>query len=564
MDNQILDKIDHYLQLTIKLRWLVIIPLIFTLSAGMYMSITVPRVYEARTLILVEPQRVPTQYVQSIVDSDINSRVDTIKQQVLSRTSLENIIRQFDLFSEPEHENMFMEDKLESLRRRIAIEVTRARRGANAFEITFKGRHPEQVKNVVNSLANSFIDINLKVREEKAIGARNFLISQLEDMRKRLIETEDAIRTYRLEHMGELPEQLTANLKMLDRLQVKSTERFESLREAKERLRAFEQNAEERMQVLDGQMAQFNSQQSFLDDLMIDENDIERGVESEIRKLESEYKYLLTKYTPNHPDVIRLGKQIAEIEIKQKDEIEEQQAEQDVKDFDGQITEISELTSEDSAGILISEMERAKEKLVKEIETQRQALLLEVKEIDQEIAQIKKDMAEYQRRVDATPKREQDLISLKRDYRNIDKSYSSLLDLKLQADRAVSIEINSKGEQFRIVDPAKLPQKPISPDVKKFLVLAVAAGLAIGGGLIFLIDFLNSSIRKPDELEDAMGIPVLTSIPRIYRRRDHVIKWANICASGVFLMITFGLLSGFSLMALKGVDQTLALVKRFL
>lgn len=562
MDNQILDKIDHYLQLTIKLRWLVIIPLIFTLSAGMYMSITVPRVYEARTLILVEPQRVPTQYVQSIVDSDINSRVDTIKQQVLSRTSLENIIRQFDLFSEPEHENMFMEDKLESLRRRVAIEVTRARRGADAFEITFKGRHPEQVKNVVNSLANSFIDINLKVREEKAIGTSNFLDGQLNDIRRRLIETEEAIKTYRLKYMGELPEQLTANLKMLDRLQLKMTERLESLRNVKDNLRQFDQDSDKKVQAMEDQIAQLNEQQDLFSGLMTDDWESEEMGMSKLDEIRAQYNDLLTKYTKNHPDVIRLQKQIEELELVAQ---EDDEATNEKVAIESEPTDIQELSGASGTdGFFEAQMRKSLEEMREQLAEERLKIVSEINEIENEISEIKADMEEYQRRVDATPNREQDLISLKRDYSNIQESYSSLLSRKLEAEIAVSMERKSKGEQFRIVDQAKLPQKPVSPDVKIFLVLAVAAGLAIGGGLIFLIDFLNSSIRKPDELEDAMGIPVLTSIPRIYRRRDHVIKWANICASGVFLMITFGLLSGFSLMALKGVDQTLALVKRFL
>lgn len=564
MDNQILEKIDHYWQLVIKWRWLVIIPLIITLSAGMYKSVTVPRIYEARTLILVEPQRVPSKFVESIVDSNINSRVDTIKQQVLSRTSLENVINQFGLFSEPENENMFMEDKLESLRRRIGIEVTRARRGADAFEITFKGRDPEQVKNVANSLANSFININLKVREEKAIGTSNFLDGQLNDIRTQLIETEQAIKEYRREYMGELPEQLDANLKMLDRLQLKLNERFETLRNAKNNLRQFEQDSNKKVQEMEDQIARLDEQQDIFSGFMTDDWESEEMGMSKLDEIKKEYNNLLIKYTKNHPDVIRLQKQIEDLESLEQ---EGDEATDEKEPVVSEPTDVQEIPQELGAGtdnFFENQMRKSLDEMREQVAEERAKMISEIDAIEKEIDEIKSDMEEYQRRVDVTPNREQDLISLKRDYKNIQASYSSLLNRKLEAEIAVSMERKSKGEQFRIVDPAKRPQKPISPDVKKFLVLAVGAGLAIGGALIFLIDFFNGSIRKPDELENAMGIPVLASIPMIHCRRDYVFKWANICASAVFLMITFGLLSGFSLMALKGVDQTLELVKRFL
>ena len=112
-------KLDYYIELALKRRWLIIIPFCLAMIVGIYLAVSLPRVYRSSTLILVRPQRVPENYVQSIVTSDIESRISTIKQEILSRTNLEKVIAQFNLFMDPGDENMFLEDKIADLRQRI-------------------------------------------------------------------------------------------------------------------------------------------------------------------------------------------------------------------------------------------------------------------------------------------------------------------------------------------------------------------------------------------------------------------------------------------------------------
>ena len=192
-------KIHHYLGLVFKHRWLLIIPFCIAMAAGMYLAIKLPKIYEASTLILIMPQRVPSNFVQSIVTNDIDSRINTISQQILSRSNLKKIIEEFDLFSDPKYSGMFIEDKFADLRERINVEVNRAdrRKEADAFSISFKGPEPEIVMAVTNRLAGSFIDENLKVREAQAVGTSDFLADELITKRKRLEEVEQKLREYR-------------------------------------------------------------------------------------------------------------------------------------------------------------------------------------------------------------------------------------------------------------------------------------------------------------------------------------------------------------------------------
>ncbi|MEJ2452709.1 MAG: Wzz/FepE/Etk N-terminal domain-containing protein [Candidatus Thiodiazotropha sp.] len=193
---------EFIIELAFRRRWIILTPLCLALILGTVLALILPKRYQASTLILIEPQRVPQNYVQPIVSSEASDRINTLSQQIMSRTNLEKIISDFDLFSSPKQEDMYMEDKIESLRQCIEINVTRDRRGADAFSISFKGGDPQKVMRVTNALATSFIDENLKVRESQALGTSDFLDSELKSMRQRLEQVEEKIKEYRKHYMG--------------------------------------------------------------------------------------------------------------------------------------------------------------------------------------------------------------------------------------------------------------------------------------------------------------------------------------------------------------------------
>lgn len=293
-------QIDYYLELAVKRRWLLIIPFCIAMLVGMYFAFVLPKIYQANTLILVRPQRVPTDYVRSIVSTDIDQRINTIRQQILSRTNLERIIEKLNLFSGPDHADMFMEDKIGSIRKRIDVEVTRSSRrsGADAFSVSYRGSDPQTVMNVANTLANFFIDENLKVREAQAIGTSGFLDDQLNSVRTRLEEVEKQLGEYRKKYMGELPEQLDTNLRVLDRLQLQLNERQANLQEAKNRLLLLDQQIE----------ANKNSQAAGVAAAS------DTGQPLTVAQLKQQLADLKANYTDRHPDVIRLKRQIQDFE----------------------------------------------------------------------------------------------------------------------------------------------------------------------------------------------------------------------------------------------------------
>lgn len=507
-------KLEHIIDIALKRRWFILIPFCLSMIGGLYLAFTLPKIYRSETLILIEPQRVPTSYVQSVVSSDLDARISTISQQIMSRTNLDKVISDFSLYAGPEYKDMYMEDKIASMRDRISVDVTRTKKGTDAFSISFKGTNPKIVMRVANALATYFIDQNLKVREAQAIGTNDFLEDELLSMRKRLEDVEEVLKKYRIQYMGALPEQLETNLRVLDRLQEDLSEKQASLRDVKNRLALLDR---------------LPSSQGPLAPAVTEEN---VSNPDQLRQLLISFE---ARYTDQHPDVVRLKKMIADLEEKEDKEGEKTDGESG-----------PEPASRTTHTIRMDEMRN------------------QIKALEVAIAKTKKLLTSYQKRVEDTPKREQELMALRRDHHNIQESYNSLLNRKLESEISVNMEKKQKGERFRILDPARLPQRPISPNMKKIFALAVSAGLGTGAAIIWLLESFNSAFKNREDIESFLGLPVLASVPPLYKPKDIRLQKINQILSIFFTIICLVILTGFCLLTAKGVDQTVELVRRLL
>ncbi len=551
-------KPDQIIDMILRGKWFIIIPLCITITIGLYITLTSSRTYQASTLILVQPQRVPSKYIQSVVSSTISQRISSISQQILSRTNIEKIIDQFGLFENAG--NMYLEDKVAAMRKRIQVRIDRTRRGAEAFSIIFKGNDPEKVMRIANTLASYFMDENLKLRETQAMGTSNFLESQLKQLRKDLESREKKLALYRAKYLGGLPDELESNLRALDRLQAQLADKNASLRDAKNSLTALQtqiaQSKEMNSQSLNNQFGDFGTEE-------------DQGASEDENKLsiaKQQYSNLLLKYTEQYPDVVKLKRTIEKLEkkIKEDKKASENTSENNNKTISenkpgkslGDKPDRSQDTvSGQSTGGMIDFAAMQQEVQVKQIKN-------EIKQIQSDIAKIKNKMKIYQKRVEDTPKRELELQSLKRDYSNIQKEFSSLLSRKLEAEISVNMEKKQKGEHFIILDHARLPEKPISPNVKLLFLLSVASGLGIGGGLIFLREMIGMSIiRRESQIEKDLGLTILASIPFLEKPSDkikqkfHMVLFIG-CSMYAGILFTF-----FAVLNYKGLDRTINYIK---
>jgi protein tyrosine kinase modulator len=522
----------YIIDVILRRRWLIIIPFCLAMLAGIFYALRAPKIYEASTLILIEPQRVPENYVQSIVENDPSARIRTISEQVNSRTNIERIIHDFHLFSGTEYENMFMEDKLERIRRRISVNVNHSgsQRGneISSFSISYRGKDPDKTMKIANTLATFLISENLRNRESQAESTSEFLNEELGIMRERLVEVEGKLKDYRKQYMGELPEQLETNLAILERLQEQLSDRHQSLRDERNQLAVVEQliaSPPPPTQMIEGQAPPAMGESSDLD------------------VLKEQLAISTSKYTQKHPDVIKIKKMIADLEDEAAMASESEMANTETSPQGDQI--------HPTPGIRDENYRR------------REEIRLASRTLETEILELENQIAFYQNRVESTPKREQELASVQRDYENIQLAYNSLLERKLEADIAVNMEKKQKGEQFQILDSAKLPQRPVEPDMQKIFLIFLAAGFGIGGVIIFLLEHLDTSIRRFEDIE-SLGVDLLTTIPVIVGWKDRALKRSHQLLSAVSVLITVSLFAGFFLLTYKGEDAVYRLVGKFI
>jgi len=250
---------------------------------------------------------------------------------------------------------------------------------------------------------------------------------------------------------------------------------------------------------------------------------------------------LRASYTDQHPDVVRLKTRI--------DKLEKQQA---------SAPPASDKEGEDGA----TTGRYASAQLNAETVRQKAVILGSIRALEAEIARGNQEIRDHQRRIEATPRREQELLTIKRDYENIKASYSSLLNRKLEADIGVNMEKKQKGEQFQVIDVARLPQKPVSPDLPKLFMITIVAGLGLGAGCIFLLETMDTSVRRLDKLEEEIGLPVLAMVPRIFTSEDRKRHRMVVAATTASIVVALALTAVFAVLVFNGVGPTLDLLRQ--
>jgi polysaccharide chain length determinant protein (PEP-CTERM system associated) len=480
------------LEIGLRRKWYIIVPLLVSIpiSFGVYKYI--PKVYRATTLILVQSPSVPANYVQPSITDTVINRLNTIGQEIVIRARLEKIIGEFNLYKDL-RKKISMEEVVETMRKAIEVKVEEEKRERtrNSFTISFEGEEPKTVMMVTNKLASLFIEENLKVRELQAGGTSEFISKELMTMGSRLKRKEQEIRAYKERNMGQLPQQLDANLRILEQLQ-------QQLRTMSEKIRA----AEDRAIVFQGQLEQLNRLEprgDFLPNQGPLNTPPTRDPVTQLNALKRELASIQTRMKETHPDVIDLKKKIAVLESQVEDR-------------------------PDGEGIVVKNLPPPRqdpetERFYRQMTEQYNNAVLEAKRLRDEEESLKTQMGLYQKRIEDTPKQEQELALLIRDYELLKTNYQSLLDKNLQAQMAENLERKQKGEQFVILEPAVLPERPIKPDRNKILLVGGLLGIALGIGLTWFRESLDESFHTVSDLEEDLRIPVLATIPNLKKEK---------------------------------------------
>jgi polysaccharide chain length determinant protein (PEP-CTERM system associated) len=450
-----------------------------------------PNKYRSETTILVVPQRVPESYVRSTVTMRLEDRLEAIKQQTLSRTRLERIIQEFNLYPAVRR-YATMEDVVQRFRLDVVVQAVKG----DAFKVSFVSPDPQIAMKVTERLATAFIDESLTDRAVLAESTTSFLQTQLEDARRRLEAHEKQLADYKRQHIGELPTERESNLQMLSNLQLQLQALGEALNRDRDRRFVLERTLTDLTETPAPVPATATS---------AGQDPTAPTASSATAQLEiarAQLRALELRLRPEHPDIVRLKRVIRELEAKAQAEANEKPA------------------SSGLAARPTTPEEAARTARIKSTQLELVALDRQIAEKQNDEKRIQGEMAKYQQRVEATPTRESELTGLTRDYDTLLHNYTSLLSKQEDSKVAANLERRQIGEQFRMIDPPRLPEKPFSPNRLLIDLAGALAGLGIGVGLVAFREYRDTSFSTDEEVVRLLSLPVVAVIPVMLTRSE--------------------------------------------
>lgn len=431
-----------------------------------------PKKYRSETVILVDPQRVPEEYVKATITGDVTDRLQTISEEVMSRTRLLMIANKDGLYQDL-RQKYGDDSAIDSMRKDITVDVIK---GANdrspieGFKIAYIAATPQMAQKVTQQIAELFIDENIKERDQDAEGTEAFIENQLVKARADLAAQDQKIRTFKAAHLGTLPEQEAANLSMISQ---------------------YENLAQENSGAID----RANQQQVYLQS-MLNESGVTKQtpvaapptpLQLRLQAAENELSAARQKYTDSHPDVIRLRDEVATL----KTEIKHQPADAP--------------RSASPSGPTIDQ----------QLQSQLLATRQEIKSRTERQQELEKAIGALQGKVQSLPAVQQEYESLSRDYSEMQKNYESLLEKEQASGMAAELERHNESERFRVLDPASYPTSPYWPNLLLVNAVGFAGALLLGLALAFLAEMRDPTIHNADEAEAYLSAPLIIALPSL-------------------------------------------------
>lgn len=444
---------------------LILFVFVAVLAAAAIFIMRMPDVYRSETQILVNPQRVSDKYVNSVVTMDPSERLNTLSQQILSSSRLETIMDDLHLF--PKLRAKVNRDELiDRMRKNVGIELKKNSEGLSAFTLSYTGESAQEVADVANRLAASFISWNLHDREQEAKNTTTFLANELTSTKTQLDELEEQLRVYKMSHLGELPDQLQANMQTLSRLQVE----LQSNNEAQSRL--------DHEVFLTSSLPEPVPQRT-----PTTSASLRQKLTSDKFTAQSELAELRKHYTESFPDVVT-----KEAEIQSLNE------------------RIASLPPDPTVSATGETLATANPRL--------QLIRRDRQRLQDEQRRIESSMGRYQSRIDSEPVREQEISQLLRDYGTARDHYRSLLEKTYSAQMAAQLEQEQQSGNFTMLDQARVPDAPIGPKRVPLLLGALFAAFAAGLGVGIFAEMLDNTVKSEAELRDSLPeIPLLGTTP---------------------------------------------------
>jgi len=486
-----------YLKIARRRRKSILLPLaaIFILSA--IISVAMPPTYKSKSTVLIEEQEIPRDYILSTVAGYAEERLQTITQRVMSSTKLMEIINKYNLY--PEYRNRWTNEELiEKMRNDIKLETAsaevddpRAGRSSKvtiAFTISYYGKNPATVQQIANVLASLYLEENLKVRGQQSESATKFFREEMQQVQGKMAELDGRLAAYKEKNINSLPELAQTNLQELSRVEQNVEQLRDQLRTLKEKESA-----------LKTQMAGIPT-------------DAENQDKARLNELRVNLVNLRSRVSDQYPDVIKLKQEIAELEKKSKEPRKEVSY--------GKADNLNYVTVEAQLSGTRSEIESVKRQI--------------------DLASHRRD--DYNRRIAVSPKVEEGYKALFTERTNIQAKYDDLMKKYMEASVAQGLEKGQMGERFTLIDPARLPEMPVRPNIPVFLLVGLVLGSASGVGLAAAKEAGDRSVHTVDALGRVLSLPIVARVPEIVTPRMLSLKRKkrNYAIAGVLVCLLVG------------------------
>ena len=503
MEQEKITKIEDVGRIMKRRRWGMILSTLAVFLLSVLVVVVWEPVYRSTSTMLIQEQEIPREYVMSTVSTFAEQRLQAINQRIMSSSKLLDIIKQFDLYADKRN-RMSTEEIIENMRTKdikfetITADVVDPRTGRPtqatiAFSISYEGKNPLVVQQVDNALASLYLEENIKVVSQQTEGATKFLEEEMRSVQNSLVALERRIAEYKQRNNSALPELLQFNLQTLDWSERNSGQFKDQLRSLKER-----------ESYLQTQLATMSPDATNQD-------------KDRLKELRIALGSLKARYSGEYPDVIKTKTEIDELEKKLQAGENRAGSGADKPDNPAYVALASELASVQS----------------------------EIKSYKQQIEDLDQKRAEYQKRLRMSPMVEEGYKNLLVERNSTQAKYDDLMKKYMEARVAHGLEKEQMGDRFTLIDPARLPEKPVRPNRPVILLIGLILGMGSGIGTVSLQEAMDHSARRPEDLTRTFPLPVLAEVPEIVtledamRRRNRL----KIIFGSVFILLVVSVLA---------------------
>src|SRR5882762_1660091 len=460
--------------------WILPLTVIGCGALGLLTAIVLPKRYTSQTLVLVDQPTVPTEYVRPVVSEELNHRLASMQEQILSRTRLQPIIEKFGLYAQ-DRGRVHIEDLVERLRNSVTVKPLEPMAGTQnrslpGFYVNVTFDNALIAQQICTEITSMFMEQNTRERERQASQTTSFLSGQLDEAKSKLDEQDAKLAQFKRLHLGSLPEEEQPNLSQL-------TVMNSQLEASTQALSRAQQDKALNESLLSQQEATWKMSQT---------GQNPETSEQQLNALQEQLTVLLARYTPEHPDVVKLKKQIEEMK-----------------------KHIADGANQDGKGITATRGSAIETPQIQQLRAKLHQDELIIADLARRQSQIQDQIRQLQARIQASPVVEQQFKEITRSYQTALDFYNDLLKKREQSAMATDLEHQQESEQFRVLDAPSLPNKPSFPRKTYFAGGGLGAGLMLGLGIMYLIALTDKSMHTERDVELALKLPVLTVVPKL-------------------------------------------------